>query len=253
MDATDGPDSPRVAVVNRVMADTYWRGGAAVGRRFRLRDGDWITVIGVSGNVRHDWFINRIDPTFYVPMAQAPPGEATLVLRSAGDPLALAGAASEPSCGRSTPTCRSTRSRRCDACDTTGRSARDSRRARWARSASSACSLRRSASTGSWRTPSSLRTHEIGVRMALGASRRGVMLDTIRRALALTGIGLGLGLVAAYALGRAMEQLLFGTVSLDVVSFVWLSALLVAVAVLASVFPAHRATRVDPMVALRGE
>ena len=99
----------------------------------------------------------------------------------------------------------------------------------------------------------SLRTHEIGVRMALGASRRGVLFDTIRRALALTGIGLGLGLVAAYALGRAMEQMLFGTVRLDLATFVWLSALLAAVAVLASFFPAHRATRVDPMVALRGE
>jgi putative ABC transport system permease protein len=99
----------------------------------------------------------------------------------------------------------------------------------------------------------SLRTHEIGVRMALGASRGGVLLDTIRRALALTGIGLALGLVGAYALGRTMEQLLFGTVKLELGSFVWLSLLLAVVATLASVFPAHRATRVDPVVALRGE
>ena len=252
VDATDGPDSPRVAVVNRVMADTYWRGGAAVGRRFRLRDGDWISVIGVSGNVRHDWFINRIDPTFYVPMAQAPPGEATLVLRSAGDPLALAGPASEVV-------------RALDA-DLPVYSVKTMRRVRYDRALGPRFAAGQMGSFGViglllaavgvygvMAYTVSLRTHEIGVRMALGASRRGVMLDTIRRALALTGIGLGLGLVGAYALGRAMEQLLFGTVSLDVVSFVWLSALLVAVAVLASVFPAHRATRVDPMVALRGE
>jgi ABC-type antimicrobial peptide transport system permease subunit len=80
-----------------------------------------------------------------------------------------------------------------------------------------------------------------------------VLLDTIGRALWLTGLGLAFGLAGAYALGRTMEQVLFGSVKLDAASFAWLSVLLAAVATAASIFPAYRATRVDPVVALRGE
>jgi putative ABC transport system permease protein len=248
----DRHDSPPVAVVNRVMADTYWPGQNAIGRRFRLRDGDWITVVGVAGSVRQDWFTNRYAPTFYVPAAQAPPGEVALVLRAPGDPLAFAGSARAVV-------------RSLDA-DLPVYDVKTLPRVRYDR----AIGLRFAAGQmgsfglvglllaavgvyGVMAYTVSLRTHEIGVRMALGASRGGVLMDTLRRALALTGVGLALGLVGAYALGRTMEQLLFGTVKLELGSFVWLSLLLAVVATLASVFPAHRATRVDPMVALRGE
>jgi putative ABC transport system permease protein len=250
--ATDGADSARVAVVNRAMADAYWPGESVIGRRFRMRDGDWLTIVGVAGSVRHDWFINRFEPTFYVPIAQDPSGELALVLRARGEPTRLAGDARAAV-------------RSLDP-DLPVYSVRSLNRVRYDR----AVGLRFAAGQmgtfglvglllaavgvyGVMAYTVTLRTHEIGVRMALGASRRGVLLDTIGRALWLTGLGLAFGLAGAYALGRTMEQVLFGSVKLDAASFAWLSVLLAAVATAASIFPAYRATRVDPVVALRGE
>ena len=95
------------------------------------------------------------------------------------------------------------------------------------------------------------RTHEIGVRMALGASRRDVIGTTVGRGMILTGVGLAIGLAGAYALGAAMERLLFGSIRLDAVTFVVFTAVLALAALAASIVPARRAMRVDPIVALR--
>jgi putative ABC transport system permease protein len=97
------------------------------------------------------------------------------------------------------------------------------------------------------------RTHEIGVRMALGASRRDVLKSTVGRGLIVTGVGLIVGLGGAYALGRVMESALFGSVQMDLLSFIVFPALLAFAALVASSVPARRAMRVDPIVALRGQ
>src|SRR5262249_40939941 len=99
----------------------------------------------------------------------------------------------------------------------------------------------------------SRRTHEIGIRMALGAGRRAVMLLVLRQASWLVGAGLGIGLIAALALTRVMAGLLFGVKPTDPLTFAVVSLLLIAVALSASYIPAQRATNVDPMVALRYE
>jgi len=97
----------------------------------------------------------------------------------------------------------------------------------------------------------SRRTHEIGIRMALGANRADVLRMILQQGLVLTATGVGIGLVAAATGARVLRSLLFGVSTLDVVSFAGSAAVLALVALVASYLPARRATRVDPMLALR--
>jgi putative ABC transport system permease protein len=97
------------------------------------------------------------------------------------------------------------------------------------------------------------RTHEIGIRMALGAKTGDVMRGVLKEGLLLAGIGVAIGIGAAFALTRVMSSLLFGVSTTDPVIFVSISLILIGVAVGATLIPARRATKVDPMIALRYE
>src|SRR5689334_24799350 len=95
------------------------------------------------------------------------------------------------------------------------------------------------------------RTHEIGVRMALGARRADVLKLVVRQGMLLTIVGVIVGLLGAFGLTRVMSSLMFGVTTKDPITFVAVSLLLVAVAFIACFVPAHRATKVDPLTALR--
>jgi putative ABC transport system permease protein len=97
------------------------------------------------------------------------------------------------------------------------------------------------------------RRHEVGIRMALGAQRSEVLRMVVKEAMVLVGTGAGFGLLGAVALTRVLSNMLYGIKALDPLTFIWVSVLLVAVGVLASYIPALRASRIDPMVALRYE
>jgi len=96
-------------------------------------------------------------------------------------------------------------------------------------------------------------TREIGIRMALGATQRGILGLVVRQGMALALSGVALGLIAAFALTRLMRSLLFGVNSTDPITFVAIALLLALVALIASYIPAHRAARIDPMISLRCE
>ena len=97
------------------------------------------------------------------------------------------------------------------------------------------------------------RTHEIGIRMALGARRADVLKMTVNQGLKLVSIGMMLGLAVAFVLTRVLASLLFGISSTDPITFLGISLVLLAVAILASYLPALRATKVDPIIALRAQ
>jgi len=99
----------------------------------------------------------------------------------------------------------------------------------------------------------SQRQHEIGIRMALGAQPKSVLALVIRQAVALVGAGIGIGVLAALGIDRILVSLLLGVTSYDPLTFVCVSALMLAAALLACYIPARRATKIDPLVALRHE
>src|SRR5262245_44730053 len=116
----------------------------------------------------------------------------------------------------------------------------------------SACRMT-SLKMASGRAPNAMRTHEIGVRIALGARPDAILRLVIRQALILAALGIAIGLVGAFALTRVMASLLFGVSATDLLTFVITSLLLGSIALMASYIPARRAAKVDPIAALQHE
>ena len=241
-----------VAIVSETMARRYWTNEDPIGKRFKVEGPDraWRTVVGVARDVHHTWFMNEIAPTFYVPFAQEPAGDMVLMLRATGDPSPLAAVG-----------------RRLVLTRDAGQPVYEVRSLRQVRS-EGAVGLTFAATfmcvfglvglllagVGIYAIMAYAvrqRTHEIGVRLALGARPREVLATTLGRGLRLTAVGLVVGLAGAYGLGSLMERTLFGSIQVDALTFVVFTAVLAAAAIVASVVPARRALRVDPMIALR--
>ncbi len=243
-----------VAIVSETMARRYWTDEDPIGKRFKVEgpDDSWITVVGVARDVHHTWFMNEIAPTFYVPFAQAPASDMVLMLRSTGDPSPLAAVG-----------------RRLVLTRDAGQPVYEVRSLRQVRSEGAIGLTFAATFMGVFGLVGLLlagvgiyaimayavrqRTHEIGVRLALGARPREVLATTLGRGLRLTAIGLVVGLAGAYALGSLMERSLFGSIQVDALTFVVFTAVLAAAAIAASIVPARRALRVDPMIALRNQ
>jgi putative ABC transport system permease protein len=249
----DASGSRAVAVVSRTLVERYWPDEDPVGRRFKLaRDGAWITVVGVVGDVVQDWFQQRRRPTVYRPVAQDPPFAHAFVARTVGDPASLAGDLR-----------RAVRASDPDQPILAVESMEDVVEDRTAGLVFIARSLAvvsaialTLAIIGLYSLIAftiSRRTQELGVRMALGATRWQVVRLTTGQGCRITVAGLLLGLAGAFALGRLMESTLFGIVSISLWQLAALTAGIASVALLASYLPARRTARVDPMIALRSE
>ena len=249
----DGPDAPFVAVVSRAAAELLWRGQDALGKRFKVRNAQWVQVVGVTGNVRGNP-LNGDDtrPVLYLPARQWPARRTSLVVRGAGDPALLAPLVqreiqaldSRLAAGDVLPM------RRVIEVTTSPYSATSRT---LAVGAVMALILACVGIYGVMAYSVAQRTQELGVRVALGASAGGVLRLVLGRAAVLAGIGIAIGIAGAIALSRGLQAILVDASAIDALTIAAVAAGIGAVALAASFVPALRATRVDPMEALRAE
>jgi predicted permease len=253
----DRPGSQKVAVVNRAFADRFFPGEDAVGQAVALHWGDdakdaMREIVGVVGNVHSAALADEPEPTVYAPAIQAPHHGMTLVVRSSGPLSSLTTPlrAVVRELDREIPVY-SVQTMEERVADSVGRE----RFFALLLSIFAGVALVLSAVGlyGVIAYAVSQRTHELGVRVALGATADGISRMVIREGLTLTAIGVVIGGVAAVATGRFLEALLFGVQTRDPLTLVSVVAVLAFVAVLASWLPARRAARVDPLVAMRGD
>jgi len=238
------------------LARQIWPHEEAVGKRLRFgrpeNNEPWRTVVGVVGGVRPTPWERQADLTAYFPLAQAPQASTGLVLRTSGDPLALAAAVRSQvldlDSAQPPYDLRSLEQLISDDLSGVDYSART-----MIDFGILALVLAAAGIFAVMAYSVLERTHEIGVRMALGARRADVLRLVIGNAAKLAAVGLGLGVAGAWAMTRVLTSLLFGVVRMDLLTFAGLTALLAAVAALAAYVPASWATKVEPMEALRYE
>ncbi len=257
--ATDTRQSPNVVVINEVFARRHFAGENPLGHRLKLQgqERDPLLIVGVVGNVRNIALDEQTTPEVYVPFLQDPlfPGyqrSMTIVARSKSDPGAIAGAlrAAVTSVDKSLPVYAL-------------KPLTEHLRGSLARRRFNLILLSifggvalLLAAVGIYGVISygvTQRTHEIGIRTALGARPRDVLKLVVRQAMVLALGGVGIGLLASLALTRLMKSLLFNVGATDPLTFGAIALLMTLIALLACVIPAQRATKVDPLIALKYE
>jgi len=254
-DDRDRPGGERVVIVSRTLAERYYPGGNAVGRRFRnggpeRPKNEWMRVVGIVGDVKYDGLAAAPAPAFYWPFEQHPWTDQFVVLRTTTEPEAVTGAVRDAvwSIDRELPLALV-------------------RTMDELRAAASADSTFRTYLLGSFGALGlmlalvgvygvmsyavSQRSHEMGLRAALGARPWDLVALVLRDAGMLAALGIVIGLVGALAVTSVSETLLFGVTPRDPATFAGVAALLAAAALLASWIPATRAGRSDPLGVLR--
>ena len=252
----DGPDAPPVAVISESMARTNWPGQNPIGKHLKLgrpEDSEpQRQIVGVVGDVRSSPFDFNPDPTTYVPFAQMPPSSSAFVVRTAGDPLTLAAPviAQVRSIDSDEPAydVRSLEQVLSDNVSGVQFSARMMLVFGFIALVLAAAGI-----FAVMAYSVSQRTHEICVRMALGAQRVDVLRLVVTSAVKMAAVGLTIGVVIALILTYVLSSMLFGVIRIDAIVFALLTLVLASIAALAAYIPARWATRVDPMQALRYE
>ncbi len=253
---SDGEDAPRVAVISELMAQRYFPNEDPLGRRIKAGAAEsaapWHTIVGVAGDISRFMFDRETQPMLYLPNQQFPDRGAYFVVRVSGEPMDAVPAvrAQIAALDDKLPLYEIKSHEQVIADDQAGLRLVAALMAMFG---AMALGLAAIGVYGVMAYAVSQRTHEIGVRMALGARPRDVFRLIVGQALKLAAFGLAIGLPVALALGRVMAGALFGVVQLEAMTFVGFTLLLVGVALLAGYLPARRAMRVDPMVALRVE
>jgi putative ABC transport system permease protein len=252
-DESDTASSIPVTIVNQALARKYWANEDAVGKRITFDDPTktpkWITIVGIVGNIHHRGLELDPQPEYYMPHTQFPVRSMILAVRSTQDPRSLTSAIRREILSLD-PDQPIANVRTLDAVVADSVAPRRLSVVLLGIFAGIALLL---AAVGTYGVISYLvvqRTHEIGVRMALGAQRRDVLTLVVGHALKLVGIGTLLGLILALFSTRALSTLLYRVGAFDVTTFVLVTFVLAAIALLASYIPALRATRADPMIAL---
>jgi predicted permease len=252
----DGLGSLRVAIINDFMARRFWPGEDPTGKRFKLAGPEskrpWLTIVGVVGDMRREGLEKQAIAQVFQPYTQDAWSAMDLVARTTADPLRLAGAlrAEIHAIDASAPVFEvSTLERRLSEFE----SPRRFQTLLMTLFSGVALLLAAIGIYGLIHHSVAQRTQEIGIRMALGAQASAVLSMVLRQALALALIGAAAGVIAALALTQTMASLLYGIKATDLLTFASAPVALLLIALGASAFPARRAARIDPIVALRYE
>jgi predicted permease len=251
---SDNDNTPPVAVINRAMADTYWPNENALGKRFKAtREGSrWITVVGVVANARTESLARADVPQIYLDLYQTAERRLSVFLRGRFHTAAIADGVRQqvqsldptlPVYGGQTlnETVSASLSQRRFSMELVGLFAL------------TALLLAGLGIYGVISYVVSERTHEIGIRLALGAQRRNILHIVLRQGLGLAMAGAAVGLICALIVSQLMASLLYGVRPTDPLTFAGVALLFIGVALAACYVPARRAMKVDPMDALRYE
>jgi putative ABC transport system permease protein len=248
-------EARRVILISESLAQQHFPGEDPLGKRLSVGmfEKPVLTeIIGIVGDVKYDSLTDRVEPTVYFPHPELTYAFMTLVIRTDGDPALMAPTverelrAIDPDQPVS-----DVRTMNQVMADTTGRARFNT--LLLGLFAGLATLLAGVGIFGVMNYSVALRTHEIGIRMALGAQPGRILMLILKQGLLLTLIGIGIGLIGALALTRVMSGLLFGVGATDPVTFAAIVLLLAVVSLIACYIPARRATRVDPLIALRYE
>ncbi len=250
--AQDDAQSPPVAIVNEAFARRFWRGENPIGKRFNFKTGNWIEIVGVAQNGKYTSLAEKNEPFVYLPLAQNYESKVTLIARGVGDPHLLTATLRKEIHGLDENLPLYDARTMLEHLDLPLAPARAAATALGGFGAL-ALLLAAVGVFGVMSHAVTQRTREIGVRIALGASSKEILKLIVGQGALLVGIGVAIGLGVAGLGTRLLASLLFGVSALDPLTFVGVTALLTATAFLACYLPARRATKVDPMVALRHE
>ena len=255
-DARDGAEGQKVAIVNQAFANRFLPASDALGKRvgFGCEESEGLcrTIVGVVGNIRQESITDEVAPEIYVPFAQARMNGVTLVVRTTSDPLALARSVRNEvlAIDKNQPVYDvKTLAQRVNDAVAVSRSLM----LLFASFALLALVLGAVGIYGIVNYSVTQRTHEIGIRMALGARAAHVLSLIMKNGLTLVFTGIVIGAGSALLLTRFLATLLFGIEPTDSVTFVFVSAMFFVIAMIAALIPTLRATRVDPVIALRNE
>jgi putative ABC transport system permease protein len=263
---SDSPQSEPVAIINEAMAKRYWPAELALGKRFHEGSPDdklpWMTIVGVVTDVREFSPTVEPAPTMYLPVAQFPrPGTSDdplrapilrdWVIRTTTDTTALVASNLRSAIWQVDKDLPVTRIRTMEEVRSVSLASHRLNLLLFAIFAALALALATLGTYGVLAYSVAQRTSEIGIRLALGASRKTVLSLVIKEGMRLAAFGIALGLVAAIALTRLMAGMIYGISSTDPLTFFSVAALLAVVAIAACYLPARNAMRIDPINALR--
>jgi putative ABC transport system permease protein len=250
----DTQDAPRVAIISQTLAQRYFPNGDAIGKRINVNTGpeSYREIVGIAGDVKQNGLTRETRPHAYEPFAQAPNQFMTLIVRSSKDPASLVPAIRGKvlAIDSELPLQRTITLDRVIA-----NSIRQQRFTSIVLSVFAGVALLLAAAGlyGVISYSVAQRTHELGIRVALGAQVKDVMRLVLRQSMTFVIAGEVAGIIGAFALTRLLSGLLFGVTPTDAATFIGVTAALTFVSLLACYIPARRATKVDPLVALRYE